>query len=305
MNHPNKTNTDPIPTLSRKNVMFVEKIIDEKNIEIIIEYGSGSSTLYFIKNYKNKKIKFRSVENNKIWFYQNIRSISKIFNPKNNVLNKVYWDKKDYKNFYKTTTQPFTKIIDGKSKINKIKNRLKLGPFYKCEGYSNSKLSFIYTLIRPLLIFVSGFIQNFNKFNNEKSEWKSEIDQLEFTYKLISPSGKDQFAENPNKDDYVEAGIKFLENETKNKKILIMIDGGPRHYIIDRIINKKYKHHFHICLFDAYRPEYESILNKYKGTFFSGDEKLIDGTNLYDTFSGWDKDPQCLAKELWYFDYQP
>mgnify|MGYP001478532121 CR=1 FL=1 len=37
MSHPNKTNTDPIPILSKKNVKLVEKIIDEKNIDIIIE----------------------------------------------------------------------------------------------------------------------------------------------------------------------------------------------------------------------------------------------------------------------------
>ena len=306
MNNSNKINKGPIPILSKKNVELIEKIIDEKNIDIIIEYGSGSSTLYFLKNLKEKKIKFRSVENNKFYFYKNIKNILETFAPKSYHLSKVYWNKKDFKNFYETSTQPFTKIIDGKSRINKIKNRLKLGPFYKYEEYSNTKLSFIYNLIRPLLIFVNSIIQNLNKYNNEKSKWNAVIDKLEFTYKLVSPSGKDQFAENPNKDDYVEAGIKFLENETKNKKILVMIDGGPRHYIVDKIINKKYQHHFHICLFDAYRPEYESILNKYKGTFFSGDDKLIDNTDFYtDHQNQIKKYPKKLSKELWYFNFQP
>ncbi len=306
MSQPKNIKNNPIPILSKKNVKLIEKIIDEKNIDTIIEYGSGSSTLYFIKNLKKKKIKFRSVENNKWWFYENIKNISKTFTPKNCVLNKNYWNKKDYKNFYETSTQPFTEITHKESKIKKIKDRLRLGIFSKYEKYSNSKLSFIYNLIRPLLVFVNSFIQNLNKYNNEKSEWKSEIDELEFTYKLISPAGKDQFGENPNRDDYVDAGIKYLENETKIKNILVMIDGGPRHYIVDRIINKKYHHRFHICLFDAYRPEYKKILDKYKGTFFPGEDKLLDNTNFYSIFPDWEKKfPEWLAKELWYFDYQP
>ena len=55
MSQPNNTKNNPIPILSKKNVKLIEKIIDEKNIDTIIEYGSGSSTLYFIKNLKKKK----------------------------------------------------------------------------------------------------------------------------------------------------------------------------------------------------------------------------------------------------------
>ena len=131
MRHKYKTPIYPVPILSKKNVNFIEKIINEKNIDIIIEYGSGSSTLYFIKNFKKKKINFRSVENNKIWFYDKIKNISKIFAPKNYFLSKSYWNRKDYKNFYETSTQPFTKIINGKSRIKKIKDYVRLGPFYR------------------------------------------------------------------------------------------------------------------------------------------------------------------------------
>ena len=50
MKHKYKTPDYPVPILSKKNVNTIEKIIDEKNIDTIIEYGSGYSTLYFIKN---------------------------------------------------------------------------------------------------------------------------------------------------------------------------------------------------------------------------------------------------------------
>ncbi len=307
MKHQYRTTDYPVPFLSKKNVIFIEKIINEKNIDTIIEYGSGSSTLYFIKNLKNKKIKFISVENTKIWFYDNIKNITKKFNPKNCTLHKYFWNSKDYKKFYETKNEPFTKIVQGKSKIKRIKLMLKLGPFYRFEKDSNSKysgrLSILLPLIRPMFIFINSLLQKFKKFNNEKSEWKCQINELEFTYKLIPPKGKDQFAESPNRDDYVYSGLEILENDPKNKNVLVMIDGGPRHYIVDQIINKKYNHNIHICLFDAYRPEYEYIFNKYKGTFFKGEEELVDGTNFYSNFSD-EKKILLLARELWYFNYQ-
>jgi len=307
MKHKYKTPDYPVPILSKKNVNTIEKIIDEKNIDTIIEYGSGYSTLYFIKNLKNKKIKFISVENTKIWFYDNIKNITKKFNPKNCTLHKYFWNSNDYKKFYNIKNEPFTKIIQGKSRIKKIIKLVKLGPFYRFENDGNSKysgrLSILLPLIRPIFIFINSLLQKFNKFNNEKSEWECQIDELDFSYKLISPSIKDQFAESPNRDDYVYSGLKALENNSKNKNVLIMIDGGPRHYIVDQIINKKYNHNIHICLFDAYRPEYEYIFKKYKGTFYKGGEELVDGTNFYSIFPA-EKNTTHLARELWYFNYQ-
>ena len=302
MKHNYKKPVYPVPILSKKNVRVIEKIINEKNIDFIIEYGSGYSTMYFIKNLKRKKIKFISVENTKFWFYENMRIISKDFNTKNCVLHKSYWSSKDYEKFYKTSTKPFTEIINGKSRIEKIKKIVKLGPFYRFEKDGNSKLSgklsIFLPMIKPIFILINSLLQKVNFFNNEKSEWKCQIDELDFTYKLISPSFKDQFGESPNKDEYANAGIEFIANENKN--ILVMIDGGPRHYIADRIINEKYKHNLHICLFDAHRPEYKFLFDKYKGTFFQGEEELVDGTNYYSIFNDEQK-KKLLSKELWYY----
>ena len=307
MRHSYKVPVYPVPILSKKNVRFIEKIINEKNIDSIIEYGSGLSTLYFIKNLKNKKIKFTSVENTKIWFYKNIKNITKTFTPTNCILNKSSWSGNDYKKFYKTTVEPFGEISKEKSKYKKIIKLLKLGPFYRFEKDGNSKYSgklfILLPIIRPLFIFINSLLQKLNKFNNEKSEWKCQIDELDFTYKLICPTFKDQFAESPNRDDFVYAGIESLKNESKSKNILVMIDGGPRHYIVDQIIKKNYRHNIHIFLFDAYRPEYKFIFDKYKGTFFQGEEELVDGTNYYSIFTE-EKKTSHLAKELWYFNNQ-
>ncbi len=300
-------NSNPVPFLSKKNVKFIENIINEKKIDFVTEYGSGNSTIYFIKNLKIRKIKFVSIENDKFWFYENIKSITKIFNPNNVNLKKKFWTSKDYKMFYKTDRKPFTEIIDGKSRIKKIKNRLSLGPFYRFEKNSNSKfagkLFIFYPIIKPLLILINSFLQKLNKFNNEKSEWNCQIEKLDFKYNLVSPTMKDQFGESPNIDDYVNAGLNFLENQDKSKNILFMIDGGPRHYIVEKIINKKYNHNIHICLFDAHRPEYDEILNKYNGTFFKGEEILDNDIDFYSIFPD-EKKEKLLSKELWYFNYQ-
>jgi hypothetical protein len=306
--HNYKVPTYPVPILSKKNVEFINSIIDEKKIDFIIEYGSGYSTMYFIKNLKKKKIKFISVENTKTFFYKNIKTLSKEFNPKNCILEKSYWNKEDYEKIYKTSLQPFTKIIDGTSRLEKIKAIVQLGFFYRFSESQNSRLSKILSpinpILRPIYILLNSLLLKLKIFNNEKSKWQCQIDELDFIYKLVSPGVKDQFGECANRDDYVNSGIDFLENENENKNILVMIDGGPRHYILDKILNSKYKQNFHVCLFDAYRPEYKIILDKYKGTFYSGEDQLIDGTNFYSIFQNEEHKKYRLDKELWYLNYQ-
>ena len=70
-----------------------------------------------------------------------IKTIKKIFNPKNSQLNRRYWTSDDYKGFLNTKTLPFTKIIDGRSKIEIWKRYMKLGPFYRFEKDSKSRLA--------------------------------------------------------------------------------------------------------------------------------------------------------------------
>ena len=62
-----------VPVLSQKNVEKIEGLIADNNIDAIVEYGSGNSTIYFLNKYKDKHIKFISVENTKPWFYKNIK----------------------------------------------------------------------------------------------------------------------------------------------------------------------------------------------------------------------------------------
>ena len=90
---------DFVPVLSEKNVNKVNEIIDKNEIDAIVEYGSGASTIYFLNRYKEKTIKFISVENTKSWFYKNINTITAKFLCRNILLKQNYWTNSDYQNF--------------------------------------------------------------------------------------------------------------------------------------------------------------------------------------------------------------
>jgi hypothetical protein len=78
----------------------------------------------------------------------------------------------------------------------------------------------------------------------------------------------------------------------------ILIDGGPRHYLLDII----YSHaktllniDVHFFLFDAQRPEYEIVLERYPASkFMRGSRHLMDSSLLYKT-----ETDKFLEKEMW------
>ena len=111
---------------------------------------------------------------------------------------------------------------------------------------------------------------------------------------------KDQFGESPNRDSFIRAGLKRIKDNDKN--ILIMIDAGPRHYIVDELIKLLRFKELHICLFDAYRPEYDEVLDKYDGKFYKGNTFLLDGTDFYKrNYPDEITRDFILNRELWYY----
>ncbi len=289
-----------IPVLSEKNLKKINEIISENSIDAIVEYGSGASTIYFIDHYKKKNIKFISVENTKSWFYENIKTVSTKFMCKNSSLKQRFWTSSEYQNFWSTQNQPYTRIQNGKSRVERWKRIMELGPFFRFESDSGSRFQGKFNIFRPIFKLLNRLLRMLPKFSNENSSWKSEIESLKFFYELVSPSMKDQFGESPNRDVFVRAGIQPLSLNDKN--ILIMIDAGPRHYIVDEVIRFLGSKELHICLFDAHRPEYNEILNKYDGKFYKGNNKLADGTDFYSKLHP-DENYRnsILSKELWYY----
>ena len=291
---------DPVPILSSDNVKRIEEIISKYKIDAILEFGSGNSTLYFLKKYKSQKIKFISVENSKSWFYKNIKLIKSSFQIKNVILNRKFWSFRNYKNFFDLNHSPYTPIQHGVSRVERWKRQMDLGPFFRFEPDSTSKMAGKFRTLKPFFKFINFFLRNIPKFNNETTEWRCKIQNCEFIYHLVSPGMKDQFGESPNRDIYLNLPLKSLDLNDKN--IMVMIDGGPRHYIVDKIINILSNKNLHICLFDGHRPEYLEILKKFDGKFYKGSDNLLNGYKYHKTAYP-DKIERDFVKshELWYF----
>lgn len=290
----------PVPVLSKKNVEFINRLITANNIDLIIEFGSGNSTIYFINKLQDTKITLLSVENTKYWFYRNISTITKKFKLVFTNINRKFWEATDYKKFYDNLHPPYTPIIKGRSRVEKWKRAMDMGPFFRFEKDSGSKFAGNFLSFRSYFILINKILRLLPRFRNERSTYQCKVNQLKFIYELVSPSMKDQFGESPNRDEYLDAGAKIISDKYKN--ILVMIDAGPRHYIADKLLQKDIKGNLHICLFDSHRPEYENVLQKYDGKFYPGDSCLIDGSEFYSNLYNNKKEMnKILSKELWYF----
>ena len=289
------------PTLSQKNVAFIDDILKDNNIDLIVEYGSGSSTLYFINQVKHKKCKILSVEVAKRWFFFNIKHIKSFFTVNNSWLERKYWTRQQYKDFTSNHLKPYTPIIEGYSRYDLWTRTLQYGPFIRLHPAHSSKFRFFWNILSPIFLIIAIFLRLFSHFAEEKSKFSCKIEKMTFDYHLITPRMKDQFGESPTRQEYANTGIQEIASG-KYRNVLVMIDGGPRHYIVDQIysslsIRKNMK--VHICLFDAYRPEYTSVLSKRpSGKFYPGNTTLLDGTKFYDETD--EAHIHRMSKELWY-----
>jgi len=287
--------------LSEKNVRFVDDLIDKKNIDAIVEYGSGNSTKYFLKKII-KAIDFISVEASSKWFYQLISDLKNDFTVTSFNLKKEYWKYSDYKKFLSGSNKPFTGIIEGKSKYEIWKAKMELGPFYRFHPSSKSfykgKLGPLFIVFKPLFKFIYIFLRYKSNKRIERAYYNTEINNINFKYYLSGPSIKDQFGESPFRDEYINTGLDLVKSKNY-KTVLLMVDAGCRHLIVDRFL-KEYKHNLIVLLFDAHRPEYDKILKQYKGKFLRGSPNLLNGETLHPQKG--DELEKILNKELWYFE---
>ena len=289
------------PFLSEKNVHFIDELIESKDIDAIVEFGSGNSTKYYLSRI-NKKIDFISIEASPKWFYQLIDDLENDFDVEKTILRKKYWKYSDYKKFLAGSNDPFTGIIDGKSKYNTWKNTMELGPFYRFHPSSQSflkgKLGPLFIIFRPLFKFINIFLRARPNKTIQRSYYSSIINNINFHYFLSGPSIKDQFGESPFRDEYINGGLDLVKS-SNYKTILLMVDSGCRHLIVDRFI-KESNTNLIVMLFDAQRPEYEKILDQYNGKFYRGSTNLLNGELFYPQ-KGNELD-EILNKELWIFD---
>jgi hypothetical protein len=248
----------------------------------------------------NKKCTFMSIEYNQQWFTELLRVIQsdlKFTRISNEKLELKRWDDEKCRRFFYGENATALDVPNDLKRLNKAK-RIFAGPL-------SSKL-FLYKLrikSRPL-----------------DADYQVTIDgAINLLLVLRSELMKDQYGESPIKDAYIGAAIAPIKQILPSCQTLsaaFIIDGGPRHDILDAIFrledeNENFFPTIFLC--DANRSIYtKSLGRRPNGEFWKGSNETLNSKTLYkNQYSGkkanffYGKDivtlDQLLNKEIWFY----
>jgi hypothetical protein len=290
------------PTLSSDNVRVILDDLEKCPPDLILEFGAGGSTLFFLERLK-KYCRYKAFENTKQWFFKLAESLEAEYGAGQS--QRVYWTSCDYKDFLAGGSKPYTPIVNGKSRYKNWQEAVQLYWFWlvapDCHATRFPKVPrALWTILRPLLIQIISLLRTMGLARLYNATWVGRCGTADVELLLFPPAIKDQFGESPFRDRYLNPALSSLSElaEQGGGQAFIFIDGGPRHYLLDKI----YSHaktlagiDVHFYLFDAQRSEYEPVLNKYPASrFCRGNRELWDGSRFYKTQS-----EQHLEKEMW------
>lgn len=293
----------PAPFLSDNVALFIADKLSKENFNLIVEFGAGNSTRYFLsKLIESKKIcTFVSVEYNIKWFKELVKCLKadlKSLPISDEKIELKVWSYEKCKKYILGENLSHLNIPPDLMRFPKSR-RTFAGPF-------NIKM-LIYRLIdkqRPLDGYYSLTI----------------ADSIKFMLLLRSEFFKDQYGESPIKDDYIMAGIKPITQFFPSAETLtaaFIIDGGPRWDLINTILDLEEKHSnlfATIFLCEANRSIYfKSLARRPEGKFIRGSNISLLGEPVYKrTHSGqkaiftYGKNkivPSELAeKEVWFYE---
>jgi hypothetical protein len=289
------------PSLSADNVKIILDDIEKYQPSLVIEFGSGGSTQFFIQ--RLSACKYLAFENTRKWFFELTESIERIYGL--GKLARNYWRADDYRKFLTARNEPYTPIPPEKSRYKNWTEVVRLHWFWlvspDCSATRFPKISrVLWMIFRPLLIQAVKFLRLLRIGRLYDALWVGCCNSVEVSLFLFPPAIKDQFGENPFRDKYLKPALSSMTKlaDEGGGRAFVFIDGGPRHYLLDKI----YAHarslsgiDVHFYLFDAQRPEYEEILNKYPvSKYCKGSRHLLDGRLFYV-----DQSDEHLEKEMW------
>lgn len=316
--------TDPCPVLSDNNAQM---ILDEirKGFDYVVEYGMGASTFYFLKGTQDHKTKFISVENNFDWFEICIREAKRQSGFQETSYTRRAWNLEEIRRFVNSRNHT-ADVPESLKRFSRWRDSISLGPFFRLSPLSQSrfagKLGPLWPLARPLLALAAQVVYAIKPGKRpQNGEWRGLIRERERERELIlrnvGPSIKDQFGEAPNMMDYIDAGLKDIRADLENGKTVtaaIIVDGGPRHKIVQEILSLEDKYKSFrptIFLCDASRAFYHKTLAlRPAGQFVAGSNKTFKGGAVANDVSGpdavfWtdgDKTGGELAQqEVWFY----
>ena len=317
---------NPEPILSAENVDFITNQLKSSKINYFIEYGIGSSTIYFSEILDNRNLTYIGVEVDLNWASQ----VSKQLQKKSFDLISLQVSRYSLTKFIQ-----FIVSLNERSDINEKfsrrigwKKKYLLGPFYRFEENSGSKLSGklpFWKMLKYLMIFINlSWMSIYRKKLPADALFNLERENLNICLKVIGPPLKDQHGESPTKVQYIDAGLRSIENDLiKNDKDIhasFLIDGGPRAEILKRILDleESFPNFFPtIYLCEAYRNIYsKQIARRNTGKFIKGSNITINGrilieevnknycSDFYEFWYGLDQLPTISylqSKELWFY----
>jgi hypothetical protein len=290
------------PTLSSDNVKVILDDLVKHPPDLILEFGAGGSTLFFLERIK-KNCRYKAFENTKQWFFRLVKSLEEKY--ENGRTETEYWMPHDYKDFLAGPVEPHTPIVNGESRYKNWQEVIQLHWFWliapDCRATWFPKIPRgIWRILRPLLIRTVALLRVIGLARLYNARWIGHCGTVDVEILLFPPAIKDQFGESPFRDRYLTPALSALTDLARKGggEAFVFIDGGPRHYLLDNI----YSHvklltgiEVHFYLFDAQRPEYSAVLSKYPASkFCRANRDLWDGSCFYKTQS-----EQHLEKEMW------
>jgi hypothetical protein len=267
----NSEKLDFVPVVSDNIADFISNKISEINFTNFVEYGAGSSTIYYLKKIleAKKTVNYISMEYNSYWFLNTVETIKSEFGnfiKEAPQLNISPWTYEKCKKYFKSKNMARFKIPDSLKRLPKGKKKI--------AGILRYKM------------FIYRFLQKYRPFDGI---FFVEIDRLiKFYFYLKTDFIKDQYGESPLKKDYIYSPFKHFLQDIENGKdlsIMFLIDGGSRSDILKSIfdVEDKYNNFFPVIfLCDANRIFYnDQIKRRNRGIYLRGTNRTLNNKVLY------------------------
>lgn len=212
--------------------LFVSTILED-DYDVVVEYGSGGSTIYYLEHLLAARYTgtFVSVEFDSNWYEEVVTRVRQTFSSTgldNEVMNRLPWSDAKIDRYLSLDRDHAQPRWDHPESLRRLEAhgrsvlRSQLGGASGVPGCPK----FLFTPARPSDAVYHATIGS----------------SLSFLYLLKHEFFKDQYGESPIKHEYISAGLRWpveerLKSESRILRAAFIIDGGPRGEIVDAILD--------------------------------------------------------------------
>ena len=290
---------DPVPFMSASSVDCISDHLAE--FDVVVEYGSGSSTRYFLRQIidQGKECLFVSVERSPDWFdyvRNNVESDLSDTDTSEREVGIHAWSMERIHRYTRSETQTRLDIPVALRRLPAAQQRMN-------RGFPREILRRLFPGRRP-----------------HDGRYSVLIDgRVRFEYMLNAEPMKDQYGESPLKMDYIDAGldpVRELLRSGSGLNVGWIVDGGPRGDVVHEILDLE-EEFPNLCpsifVLEAHRALYDgAFARRPTGDYVKGSGQMLNSELSYlepknpekNTF--WYGKPEItiealLEKEMWYY----